>query len=456
MGTIVNEPREDSKKNDPSTPSPIEFAELEVGALSSKKVLSKRPVLMLLITALFAEIGYAALNIGTMPVYLREDRQFGESLIALILVGFLLSEAVFKSPMGMLADRFGRRTFMIVGPAICIATPLLTFLVPHHWGRLETVSILFLRVFDGIGAAMLWPSLFAAMGDATDDSERQQAMSLLNLCYLLGVALALPIAGLVNDTFHSHAASFYLASGLFAAVMISAVRQPKTVSTHKVADEHAGPEWHLLLSSLKQIPSYLALAVITFAGIGFPMPIIKLFANDQFHFSETQFGFLVLPAALMMAAFSVPMSKLGERLGRVKAVHFGMGSCALGMILIGSGAFVPLMRQAWLLALAGIPVGFGFLLAIPAWMASVSDVDCNRRAANLGAVMTAQGLGAIIGTSLGGLAYERLQPVGEQIGLGPDFGRYSPFVCCAICITLGWLIGLRILKPGEPATAPCD
>ncbi|MGY2499262.1 hypothetical protein, partial [Klebsiella pneumoniae] len=62
------------------------------------------------------------------------------------------------------------------------------------------------------------------------------------------------------------------------------------------------------LRSVKEIPSYLLLATITFAGIGFPMAIFKLFPTDEFGFSETQIGALIFPGAIAMGLASVPMS----------------------------------------------------------------------------------------------------------------------------------------------------
>lgn len=50
----------------------------------------KRPVQNLLLIALFAEIGYATMNISTMPIYLVADRKFGQSVIGLVMVSFLL------------------------------------------------------------------------------------------------------------------------------------------------------------------------------------------------------------------------------------------------------------------------------------------------------------------------------------------------------------------------------
>ncbi|HRI43558.1 MAG TPA: MFS transporter [Fimbriimonadaceae bacterium] len=431
---------------------------MEAAATTPTKPLWKRPsVLRLLAIALLAEIGYAVLNISAMPVYLKFDRHMSASVISLVLVAFLLSEAVMKSPMGHLADRLGRKRLIVIGPALTFFTALLTLAVPHDAGAWEVLGLVFLRILDGVGAAMLWPAAFALMGETVSDKERQQAMSLLNMCYLLGVGLALPIGGLANQAFGAmlrpwtgdRSPSFFLAALLFAAVAITAYRflpSSRTTETHH-EEAQEGFKFGELVAVARRIPAYLSLAVVTFAGIGFPMAIIKIFAEKQFGMGEAAFGFLVLPGAAAMAFLSVPMSRFGEHMGRARAVHVGLFLCMAGMGLIAMGAFFPFLRHAWLLAIGGIPVGLGFLLAIPAWFASVSDVDPKRRAANLGAVMTAQGLGAIIGAPLGGLFYEQFQRVDV------DFGRYSPFLGTTACLTVGWLLSLKILHK-DPVPAP--
>ncbi|MBL8087429.1 MAG: MFS transporter [Chthonomonas sp.] len=420
----------------------------------------RKGVAQLLLIALCAEIGYAVLNISTMPVYLREDRKFSEGVIGLVIVAFLLSEAIFKGPMGHFADKVGRRRFMVIGPGLTVFTALLTMLVPHTgWGVGETLALMLLRVLDGLGAAMLWPAAFALMGDMVPAKERQESMSLLNTCYLLGIALALPLGGIFNDVFGQYLAgltgertpSLYFAAVLFMGASYAAYRSCPSGREHRARVSDTSPTEHGGLaefwSALKQIPEYIALGLITFAGIGFPMVVIKLFAKDQFQMSETQFGLLVLPGAAAMAALSVPMSRYGERIGRARAVHLGMGLCALGVSFIALGGFVPFFRSTLALGLGGIPLGIGFLLAIPAWYASVSEIDPNRRAVNIGAVMTAQGLGAIIGAPLGGWLYRNLQSI------NPEIGRYAPFTACALCVTAAWLTSLRIIRPAADDSA---
>lgn len=364
-----------------------------------------------------------------------------------------------KGPMGHLADRVGSRRLMMVAPLLTVGTSIASLFVPHfnpQRGELiEVMIFILLRLIDGVGAAMLWPAAFALMGNSVSDAKRQEAMSLLNMCYLVGVALALPIGGIVEDTtagilgrsgLGSHAGGIILATVLFALVSLTVSRVVHIDAKPIHEEGHEGGGLRDLIATWKQIPSYLLLATLTFAGIGFPMGIIKIIAQDEFKLSATQFGALVMPGAIAMAIFSVPISKVGERIGRARAVHIGMFACAVGISLISMGAFFEFFRTPWFLALGGIPVGLGFLLTIPAWLASVSDIDPNKRAANIGAVMTAQGVGALIGAWFGGNAYEKLVPVGERLGLGAHFGHFSPFIGTSVCIWLAWVIGLRILR----------
>jgi DHA1 family multidrug resistance protein-like MFS transporter len=242
---------------------------------------------------------------------------------------------------------------------------------------------------------------------------------------------------------------------MFALVVVIGFRiKPPVAHRAEGSEAHEQMDLGGFVSAARRIPSYLAIALITFTGVGFPMAIVKLFAEQQFKLSESAFGGLVLPAAVSMSLLSVPMSKVGERMGRARAVHVGLGLCMAGMAVIALGAILPFLRHPAVMAVAILPVGIGFLITIPAWMASVSDIDPRRRGVYLGAVMTAQGLGAMIGMPVGSMLYERMQPVGEALGLGADFGRYAPFIGCAACLMAGWLLSLKVLHtPVQPKAA---
>ena len=63
----------------------------------------------------------------------------------------------------------------------------------------------------------------------------------------------------------------------------------------------------------------------------------------------------------------------------------------------------------------------------------------------------------MIGAPIGAAMYEKFQPLGVQLRLGESFGRYSPFVGCAVCVIAGFLLSLKILhEPKEVEALPTE
>lgn len=402
----------------------------------------RRPhLLKLLVIALLGEFGIAILNVSAMPVFLEKDRHFGGGLIGAVFVAFLLSEALFKPFAGHWADKHGRRLFLIGGPFIFIFTPLLTMLVPQTWGLAEPIAFVCLRVIDGIAAAMLWPAAYAAVGESVEGHERGAAMGLLNLCFMLGLAFGLPAGGVVNDLFGSYHASFYLASAVFIITVVAAykfapVREPAPdgEAPHG-SDMRMGDMWQCM----KSIPYVLIIGFVAFLSIGFPAAIWKLFALNVFHLSESQVGVAVLVAALTMALFSSYLGTLGERIGRYKAVRSGLLLCTIGAWPIGLGHWFEHLHGVFVVGVGAVLIGLGFLLAIPAWYSSVSHIDEKRTGSYLGAVMTAQGIGAIIGAAIGSKLY----------GWEP----FAPFLACAISLSCAFILSMLALERKDSTNA---
>ncbi len=123
-----------------------------------------------------------------------------------VMAPFFISEIIFKGPLGILADKWGRKPLMVIGPAISIFTPLALIAVRYPQGKIAVPLLLFfgfLRLLDGLGAAALWPAMFAYVGDNVPQDKRASAMSLLNVTYMLGLAFGFLAGGWVNDTFGS-------------------------------------------------------------------------------------------------------------------------------------------------------------------------------------------------------------------------------------------------------------
>jgi DHA1 family multidrug resistance protein-like MFS transporter len=396
-----------------------------------------RALLALVALAGVAELAYAVVNFSAMPPYLRFDLGLG-AWVGAIGSAFLLAETVLKSPLGLLSDRFGRKRLLLVGPLISMVTAPLTVLVHHPLG------LMLLRALDGVGAAALWPTIFAAVADVVEEKDRSTAMSLLNVTYLVGVAMGPLLGGLVNDLTGSRTASFYLASLLFVlATVVCLVGVPARFPHHAKHHTDAQPP-HISLremwESAKMVPDTLLLGFISFFGIGMVMLLVKLYAMEVLHLSESAYGLLLLPPAVVFALASVPAGRVGDLWGKERAMRLGVGLAMAGMW------FIPFVHNYWVLLICGCIVGLGYILAIPAWMALVSEVGGSRRGAVMGAVFTAQGVGAMLGAPLGAYLYDKV-PI--RIGQWVMPSHITPFLGTALALTLSFILTVWFFRDGR-------
>ncbi len=375
----------------------------------------QKAVLRLLPITFLAELGTVALNFFAVPAYLREDLHFSERYIGIVLAVYLVSEALFKGVVGHYADRFGRKRFLLIGPMIWTITPLLTMAIPDTWGQGLFVAILLLRIADGLAAAMVWTSAYAMMGDATSEEQRSQGMSLLNFCFMAGLALGFVLGGEANALANSYKASFAAAAGLFfLCVLLTSftIHDDRPLGSTAEEEHRLSDVWRCL----REIPMVFILGFITFVAIGLPAPVLMFFAQDIYGVDVNAFGrTLALPAAAMLAVLSLPMGMAGEKIGHRRAVDLGLLLCLVGLAVIGAGKWSDAIRHFAFVIPAAALVGIGFLLALPAWYAMVSRIDERRSGLYLGGVMAVQGFGAILGTLVGARLYES-DPFGPGIG----------------------------------------
>jgi MFS transporter, DHA1 family, multidrug resistance protein len=426
-----------------------EPAKTEQAKLDAKALLSRSPrsiVFAVAVVAGLAELAYAVMNYSAMPVYLKLSLGKGADSVAWMSATFLTCEGVVKGPFGILGDRIGRKKLIIAGPLISVVTSLLTLLVHRdHWYLLFP-----LRILDGLGAAALWPSALAMIADVVEEDRRSQAMSLFNVTYMVGIGLGPFIGGVTNDLTHSflpqadpRQASFFLVSLLFLLTAIAAYWRIPNIRPHHEhhAELESGFSVSALVHSLKQIPETLLLALVTFLGIGLILPLVKLFAMAEYRISETGFGALLLIPCLVIALASVPLGTIGDRIGKPRAIRFGLGLCAAAMWGMG------LVRGEMALVIGGSLIGVGFVIAFPSWMAHVSaSCDPRQRGAVMGAVGTAQGLGAMIGAPLGGYLYEYADIKLPGFMRVAEPSHYVPFIGCAALLAVAWLLAKLTIK----------
>jgi DHA1 family multidrug resistance protein-like MFS transporter len=401
-------------------------------------------VLPLALVAACAELGIAILNNSTLPVYYRYGLKISIFLYPVIMIPFFVSEALFKLPLGHLSDRFGRKPLIVGGALVTVFTPFILIHLHTH-GLAVGVSVMillgFLRLLDGLGGAALWPAVYSYVGDYVEENKRGAAMGLLNMVYMVGLAVSFLVGGLVDDNFgpvftgestlrgqvrqvaHRIKAvgrhywdtmhhqinpspmpapmplpvpaemthpghyfpSFYLASLLFAiAAIIATVMLKGKVRKVNEHGEHHEEEhtWEGFVAAVKCVPQYLLLAFVTFAGIGCIAPLVKIFALEEFHLTETEVGIMTLWPAFFIAAIAVPVGHLADKWGKSHGGPNRLSAYApLGPVGNSNPALAARAQRIRLCSL-GNGHGFGLCSRVPIVDVSADHAFQRRQARN--------------------------------------------------------------------------
>lgn len=399
-----------------------------------------RDVLRIAIVIGIAQFGFATV-LPLLPLHLTEHLGASVKLVGVVVATFALVETFFKTALGGITDRLGRRPIIVCGLILsCVAPIIMTVLR-------KPVLFVPLRLIDGMGSAALWPAAAAAIADITTPDRRATGMATLNLFFLAGLAAGPAFGLFVSGFAGSFRAGFYVASALLAmAAILAAAIFPRdnhhTTSDGTFVGYHATqPPARLkdLLATFKSSELLFTMYLVAFVqmfGIGLLVPIAAIFAKRVVGLTEHAIGLLFLSVTLTVALATVPAGRMADRTGKPRLVGAGMILSAIGMWII------PFSSGLYQLIGAGVLLGASYALTAPAWLALVSELaPPGRLGLAVGASETVQGLGLVLGPLLGGVLWDSLGP-------------RAPFIASAVVLTAGTIIALRaaIRHPHRPAS----
>ena len=131
---------------------------------------------------------------------------------------------------GAASDRYGRKAFIVVGMWLQAAGIALVALSSGFGGFAASAVLL------GVGTAMVYPTLLAAIGDVAHPSWRASAVGVYRLWRDSGYAAGAVIAGVVADAFGLSAAVWSIAALTTVSGVVVLVRMRETLDRRR-----AGP-----------------------------------------------------------------------------------------------------------------------------------------------------------------------------------------------------------------------
>ncbi len=275
--------------------------------------------------------------------------------------------AFVLSPVGgMLADRLARRTVTMFSNVIGLSgAAALAFVwrdgAAGPWITVGLVTMV--GVATGIGLPA-WQSLMPSL---VPPDLLQNAVTLNSAQFNAARAFGPALGGFVLATWGPSTA-FTINAVSYLAV-IAAVLATR-VASQRAAPHRDGPIAQLV-SGFRYARSHRAVLVAvalvaSVAALGSPViPFVTVFARDEFHVSDTAYGWLYACLGIGAVAAALLLATIGERIRRsTQATAAAIGYC----IALAVFAIAP---TYWVAIVAMLAIGFGYLSTVNALNTSI-------------------------------------------------------------------------------------
>jgi len=302
------------------------------------RLLSTEPEVLALSFARMADALGNSLLIVLLPLYIaREPSRLSflpmAAQVGLVvsLYGFLL--ALGQPFAGAASDRTGRRKPFILAGLLLMMGATLGFIFAHRY-----LWILILRCIQGLGVAMIVPSVLALISTVTEKRTRGNAMGVYSTFRMVGFATGPLLAGALHVSFGFNAAFLVGAGFLLIAVLLVyfTVQDPQEDEPGRKRLPEDGddgePERGIAPSATTLV---LMTGTIVMAG---SLSMISALENEfNARLSQTALGFGVAFSALTVARLfvQIPVGRLSDRIGRKKLIVGGLLALAPLTILFG-------------------------------------------------------------------------------------------------------------------------
>tara|TARA_Y100000590_G_scaffold128244_1_gene146645 strand:+ start:9588 stop:10649 length:1062 start_codon:yes stop_codon:yes gene_type:complete len=275
-------------------------------------------------------------------------------------------------PTAVLAQRYGRRMPLVIGPFIAAFGNGMA-------GIVSSLELLMLfRFIAGIGSATFITGAVIFIGDISTISNRGRMMSVYQSSFILGISSGPVFGGLIAELFGLRApflavGALSIMSGVWAFFKVPETLKPEQVNIEKSGKNNeaiveSGSKYSLVFSR-GFILIALVFMITFFTRAGAQFTLLPLMASKDLGLSPGQIGaiFTIPP---IIAFLMLPLAgSVSDKYGRKKTIVPGLLIVSMSLFLLGS-------NLSLILFIVGMSLyGFGSGIEGPTPVAYVADIS---------------------------------------------------------------------------------
>lgn len=253
-----------------------------------------------------------------------------------VLVGILISlyglvNSFLQPIAGAFVDRTSRRKPFILAGLVLMGVGTLAFVFAGQF-----ISLVAIRVVQGVGVALTVPASMALLATATQKRSRGGSMGIYTSMRMVGLGIGPLIGGFLVDRFGFNSA-FFAGTGFIALGLVLVQMWVNEVPAN-VSKEKARP--FRVFDPALLVAGIIGLGIATFIMAAEFSMMGALETQFNARLNQTAFDFGIAFSALMISRLvvQVPLGWLSDRIGRKPLVIVGLIFMAPATALLGLAA----------------------------------------------------------------------------------------------------------------------
>ena len=294
-----------------------------------------------------------------LPVFVRDLGASGVWL-GLAFSGFAITQTPLTPIVGRLGDRLGRRRFILAGLSVYVFIGIGLSMADSY----QIVTLL--RMGMGVGAACMFPSALAMVGELSPKGHEGRYMGMFMVSFTAGFGAGPLVGGVLKDNYGVDATFLTLAAAAVVAVLMVKLLLPDTAGARR-DEEAVVPGFREMAGDLR-VWSLMIFNCTFGLGMGSVFTFIAIFMTESLLASATLVGLVIGSRAIISSIFQPLFGRLADHIPRSLLVVGG------GLLMAAGTEALPLAQSVMVLLVLFLLLGLSESAALPSSLAITTDL----------------------------------------------------------------------------------